>query len=763
MSNDSSTKGCDIRDALAHDAFSASGAAPIAAAGPIWDASSDLLCVLDSDARFQRVNAAWQATLGWSESELAGMTAFELVHPEDLQRSRARFSRLEAGDPVLRGENRYRCKDGSYRWLSWMGVPEGGRFYCNARDITEDKDQALDEARRIAQHSRLWRIAHDLLVVADLAGVYHDVNPAWTATLGWKIEEVIGRSFLEFVHPDDHAASLRVVANAPVGGGLAHCENRYRHKDGGYRWMSWAVATENGLIYATGRHITLEREASQTLERSEARLRSIFETSYQLQGLLDLDGTLLDANATSLNAVKAKLEDVIGKPFWETPWITTTPGLPANVQAAFKAAVAGASVRQEITIHGEQGLRTYDFSLRPVRDEHGDIVAVMPEAMETTERRAAEEALRQSRKLEAMGQLTGGVAHDFNNLLTPIMGSLDLLRELLAGREREQRLIGNALQAADRAKTLVQRLLAFARRQPLQAMPVDLRKLILGMTDLIATTTGPGIELAVDLAVDLAPAMVDANQFEMAILNLCVNARDAMPAGGRLLLSAIEEEVTADHRCGASPGTYVRLAVTDTGVGMDDDTLARSIEPFFSTKGVGKGTGLGLSMVHGLVAQLDGALTIRSVPMHGTTVELWLPTSTLSTSHAAPAQTSPPRPRAETLALLVDDDDLVRASTAETLSELGYAVIEAASGDEAMRKLESGSKVDVLITDYQMPGMTGVELAMLVRRQYPVTRILLVSGYADHQGVPAEIPRLTKPYRRADLASALAAMTSGVD
>lgn len=763
MSNDRSTTGDGAQGAPTCGVSRESSADFIVAGDPIWDASTDLLCVLDGDAHFQRANVAWQATLGWSEPELVGMTAFELVHPEDLQRSRARFSRLDASHPVLRGENRYRCKDGGYRWLSWMSVPEGGNFYCNARDITEDKNQALDEARRLAQHSRLWRISHDLLVVADLAGVYHDVNPAWTETLGWKIEEVIGRSFLEFVHPDDHAASLRVVAHAPVGGGLAHCENRYRHKDGGYRWMSWAVATENGLIYATGRHITLEREASQTLERSEARLRSIFETSYQLQGLLDLDGTLLDANATSLHAAKARLEDVVGKPFWETPWITSTPGLPANVQAAFRAAAAGASVRQEITIHGELGLRTYDFSLRPVRDAHGEIVAVMPEAMEITERRAAEEALRQSRKLEAMGQLTGGVAHDFNNLLTPIMGSLDLLHVLLAGREREQRLIDNALHAADRAKILVQRLLAFARRQPLQATPVDLQKLILGMMDLISTTTGPGIELALDIDRDLAPAMVDANQFEMAILNLCVNARDAMPAGGRLTLSAQQETIVTDHRSGASPGTYVRLAVTDTGVGMDDDTVARSIEPFFSTKGVGKGTGLGLSMVHGLVAQLDGALTISSVPMQGTTIELWLPTSTLSEGGVVPTRVSPPRPQADTLALLVDDDDLVRASTAETLGELGYVVVEAASGDEAIRKLEAGAKVDVLITDYQMPGMTGAELAMFVRREYAVTRILLVSGYADHQGVEAEFPRLTKPYRRADLASALAALTTGVD
>jgi signal transduction histidine kinase len=244
------------------------------------------------------------------------------------------------------------------------------------------------------------------------------------------------------------------------------------------------------------------------------------------------------------------------------------------------------------------------------------------------EREDAQEQLRQSQKLEAMGSLTGGVAHDFNNLLTPILAVLDRLQRQGLGTERERRLIDGAAQSAERAKTLVQRLLAFARRQPLQPGPVDVGRLVTGMVELIASTTGPRIDVRVELAPNLPSARADANQLEMALLNLAVNARDAMPDGGRLTIAATREPVQdRRHPAKLRPGLYVRLSVTDTGTGMDEATRARAIEPFFSTKGVGKGTGLGLSMVHGLAAQLGGGLTITSRPGRGTTVELWLPVS----------------------------------------------------------------------------------------------------------------------------------------
>jgi signal transduction histidine kinase/CheY-like chemotaxis protein len=374
---------------------------------------------------------------------------------------------------------------------------------------------------------------------------------------------------------------------------------------------------------------------------------------------------------------------------------------------------------------------------------------------------AAQEALRQSQKMEAMGQLTGGVAHDFNNLLTPIVGTLDMLQRKGLGGDREQRLVAGAMQSAERAKTLVQRLLAFARRQPLQSVAVDLGQLVAGMGDLVSSTTGPQIRVVVEAQDDLPPAQADPNQLEMALLNLAVNARDAMPEGGTLRISANTEKVGPKHRSCLRPDTYIRLSVADTGAGMDEATLARAAEPFFSTKGIGKGTGLGLSMVHGLTSQLGGALTIQSRPGMGTNVELWLPRSTVAPeATAAAVELAEPLATRRT-ALLVDDEELVRMSTADMLGDLGYEVVEAASGEEALRLVNKGEKFDLLVTDHLMPGINGTDLARAVRSARPGVPVLLVSGYAEREGVDPDLPRLTKPFRKDELASSLAQLTSG--
>jgi PAS domain S-box-containing protein len=371
---------------------------------------------------------------------------------------------------------------------------------------------------------------------------------------------------------------------------------------------------------------------------------------------------------------------------------------------------------------------------------------------------AAQEALRQSQKMEAMGCLTGGVAHDFNNLLTPIIGSLDMLVRKGLGSERERRLIDAALQSAERAKTLVQRLLAFARRQPLQPTAVDAGRLIESMASLIESTVGPTIDVRVNVAPDVPHAKADLNQLEMALLNLSVNARDAMPDGGELVIAAKQKSVPARHETGLKPGQYVCLSVSDTGVGMDEATRQQAVEPFFSTKGVGKGTGLGLSMVHGLAAQLGGGLTIESTPGRGTTIALWLPISTGSVSSDEESADAPQEPIGRGTVILVDDEDLVRMSTADMLNELGFDVVEAGSAEEALRLLKDGYAPDLLVTDHLMPGMSGADLARAARAMRPSMPILVVSGYADVDGIAPDLPRLTKPFRNADLAASLAAV-----
>jgi PAS domain S-box-containing protein len=687
-----------------------------------------------------------------------------------------------------------------------MPVTEYGGFvallYLNNATARAWPPEELAFIREVAERTRMAverrRAEQELRESEEHYRHAAELNPQvpWTATpdgqldrvaarwLDWTGTSGLGESWGEGLHPDDLGYTTEAWVRSVTTGVPYDVEHRVKMLTGEYRWarsrafprrdaegriVKWYGATEDIHERKCAEHdlhqfnATLEQQVADrtfALRASEARLRAIFETSLQFHGLLTLNGTLVDANATSLEGINASLEEVAGKFFWETPWFTGTPGMPEVVRDAVARAATGNTIRQEILVNLPTGWRWFDFAMRPMRNEQGDIVAIVPEAIETTERHQAEEALRQSQKLEAMGQLTGGVAHDFNNLLTPIIGSLDMLNRRGLGGQREQRLIGAALQSAERAKTLVQRLLAFARRQPLQPTAVDVASLVTGMAELVASTTGPQIKVVVEIQDDLPAAMGDPNQLEMAILNLAVNARDAMPDGGTLRISAISELVAPRHRSKLKAGPYVRLSVADTGAGMDNATLARAIEPFFSTKGVGKGTGLGLSMVHGLASQLGGAMSLSSKLGLGTNVELWLPVSSdPATALPVTGETAPETTAAGT-ALLVDDEDVVRMSTADMLTELGYEVFEAPSAEEAMRLFNSGIRFDVLITDHLMAGMTGVDLARAIRDRRPDTPVLIVSGYAEAEGVAPDLPRLTKPFRLPELAASIAQLTS---
>jgi len=378
----------------------------------------------------------------------------------------------------------------------------------------------------------------------------------------------------------------------------------------------------------------------------------------------------------------------------------------------------------------------------------------------TAKHEAALAQLHEVQKLETLGQLTGGVAHDFNNLLTPITGALDLLHKQYADQDaRSARLLGNALKAADRARTLVQRLLGFARRQTLQTSAVDIVRLISGMRDLIASSIGSTIEVTIEPDPDLPLAFVDPNQLELAILNLCVNARDAMPGGGRLTIAATKADAGSVAVPGLAPGDYVRLSVSDDGSGMSSDTLSRAIEPFYSTKEIGRGTGLGLSMVHGLAAQLGGGFAISSELGQGTRVDLYLP---VAASHAAEAGVPTIGPAGVThrnlSILLVDDEDLVRFATSEMIRELGHSVSQATSGAEALEQLAGDRHFDVLITDYKMPRMDGAELARRVREIQPALPILVITGYTGVSDESLDLPKLAKPFGQAEIAAALAGL-----
>ncbi len=518
------------------------------------------------------------------------------------------------------------------------------------------------------------------------------------------------------------------------------------------------------------------RESNETLERRVAEalaerrlLADIVENTDAFVQVSDLQFRWLAIN----HAAAKEFERIFGvRPKVGDSMLDLVADRPehrAAVEAVWSRALAGEQFT-ETQEFGEPGRdrRFYEMKYNVLRDAHGERIGAYQFVYDVTQRiqeqrrlADAEEALRQSQKMETIGSLTGGVAHDFNNLLTPIVGALDLLQRRGVGGEREQRLISGAAQSAERARVLVQRLLAFARRQPLQPTAVDVGRLIEGMADLLASTTGPQVRVSVEVAPGLRAAKADPNQLEMALLNLGVNARDAMPDGGTLRISATCESVR--HSTGdLKRGDYVRLSVADTGVGMDEATRLRAIEPFFSTKGVGKGTGLGLSMVHGLAAQLGGILTVQSRLGIGTNVELWLPVAlTLVPDIAVPAAKAASG-AARGLALLVDDEEIVRMSTADMLEELGFEVRQANSAEAALALIATGTRPDLLVTDHLMPGMTGVDLARAIHEQVPGLPVLIVSGYAEAEGVAPDLPRLNKPFKRVDLAASVTALINAV-
>jgi signal transduction histidine kinase/ActR/RegA family two-component response regulator len=379
----------------------------------------------------------------------------------------------------------------------------------------------------------------------------------------------------------------------------------------------------------------------------------------------------------------------------------------------------------------------------------------------TRERETALAQLFEAQKMDTIGRLTGGVAHDFNNLLMAVLGSLALLEKRLGAEDQHsRRLLQNAVQGAQRGAALTQRLLAFSRRQELKPESVDVAQLVNGMEELLKRALGHGIDLSLNFPSGLPPLLADANQLELALLNLALNARDAMPKGGRLMIAAAAETITqSGPGSRLVPGDYLRISIVDTGVGMDNVTLTKATEPFFTTKGPGKGTGLGLSMVQGLAAQSGGMLDIHSEPDAGTTIDLWLPramTSAVSVTRAAQAahllpQTEPCR------VMIVDDDLLVMTGTAAMIDDLGHTSIEAHSAAEALAKLDAGIEVDVVITDHAMPSMTGLQLAECIQDRFPGLPIILATGYAELPADPTKLGllKLTKPCTQQEIAAAI--------
>jgi PAS domain S-box-containing protein len=592
---------------------------------------------------------------------LDGSGWVDLLHPDDIETAVARWTAAIDVGEIYQAEFRIRRGDGAYRWHLARAVPvrsaEGRivRWIGANTDIDDQKRAAaaLGELnatleRRVAEQSaerdRLWRTSQDLLVVVDADGVFRAANPAWTTVLGWAPDEVVGRTHLHFVVPEDWPASQDALERARVSL-LPTFENRCRHKDGSVRWISWVASSDHDWVFATGRDITDQRAAA--------------------------------------------------------------------------AALA-----------------------------------------------VAQEALRQSQKMDAVGQLTGGIAHDFNNMLAVVVGSLDLLsRRVPGGDARAQRYLDAAADAARRATLLTQRLLAFSRQQPLEPEPVEANRLVSGMADLIRHSIGADIRLETVLAGGLWRTHADPNQLENIILNLAVNARDAMPDGGRLTLETqnahLDERYAAAH-LGLAAGQYVLIAVTDTGVGMPAEVIDKAFDPFFTTKPVGKGTGLGLSQVYGFVKQSGGHVKIYSEPGVGTTVKIYLPRLQGAVDVDEPQGPAPALPLGDTreVILVVEDEPAVRQFSVDALCELGYRVLEADGAATALSLLDTHPEIILMFTDVVMPDVNGTRLAEEARRRRPGLRILFTTGYTRnavvHNGVlDPGVELIGKPFTLDALAAKL--------
>jgi signal transduction histidine kinase/CheY-like chemotaxis protein len=493
------------------------------------------------------------------------------------------------------------------------------------------------------------------------------------------------------------------------------------------------------------------------LVQAEKTTRTVFENSFMSQGLLTVDGRVIYVNATGLGHIDAKLADIVGKNYWETPWFTSTPGMPEKICDAVGRVAKGESVQFSAHLKLGDGNKLHEFSMRPAFDEAGQVVALVPEAIDVTARVRAEQALHQAQKIEALGSLTGGIAHDFNNLLMAVTGSLEMLRKRIPQDEKLFRLVDNALEGARRGKSLTERMLAFARRQELQPERISLSKLVHGMAELMERSLGPTIRVDIDIPDDLPFVEVDPNQLESAILNLALNARDAMGGEGPLRIYARTGVPTSSEQ--QLVDRFVCLTVEDQGEGMDERTLKRATEPFFTTKGVGRGTGLGLSMVQGMAEQSGGNLCLTSKPGQGTTAELLLPAvdPAIIIPEASPVREKHAEQRGSPLnVLVVDDDPLVLSNTSAMLEDLGHSVVAVDSGDSAIDALKL-SRFDLMLTDHAMPRMTGAQLVREVGPLHPEMSVIIASGFAEIPEDMNPVTRLKKPYSQAELAEALAA------
>ncbi|MGZ8379306.1 MAG: PAS domain-containing protein [Gemmatirosa sp.] len=848
----------------------ATGAVPVEAVGRLFALTRNLLCVTGPEGYFLHVNPAWEHTLGWTVDELLGRPVLDFVHPDD-RAATVMASREVRADGVLDPfVNRYQCRGGSYRWLSWIvSAPDAqGRCYCIATDVTAQQtaearlraSEALlletqeianvgswswevgtgattwsdelyriqgfapgaveasyerfiglvhpeDRARVEADHAEVVRtggtFAHDYRIVRPdgtertlhcrgrvthgrdggvvrVAGSCQDVTervrtvealqesqarydriaakvpgmvfqyvlaPDGTVALPYVsagAREIYGLSpeamqrdpqqALALVHPDDRAEWARSVDESAATLERWRCEFRLLLPSGEERWVQGAAQPQrqpDGSIVWDGLllDITDRRRAEARAQRQHELLQAILDHIPAMVTVTSATGEPVFANAewarlSGWSWAEARTLDLLAE-------LYPDPAERARVATFIRAATGRPG---EFRMRARDG-RTLQTSWASVALSDGSVVGL---GLDVSERDQLESQLRQAQKMEAIGQLAGGVAHDFNNLLQVIMANTRFARETLPPGTPASEDLAAVDEATARAVQLTRQLLVFSRKQLLKPEVIDLNRVVEGVTPLLRRLIGEDIRVLTLPGASLAPVVADPGQLEQVLMNLAVNARDAMPNGGTLRIETANVEATAAealHRGAVvEPGAYVRLTVRDTGVGMGEGTVARIFEPFFTTKASGQGTGLGLSTVYGIVKQSGGHVWVTSAPGEGTRFDIDLPAAAAPATSVVAETASRGADRGTETVLLVEDDAAVRASVRRILTQAGYTVLTAANGRDALREVEASVRpIHLVLTDIVMPEMSGREFVEQLTVHHPDLRVLCMSGYTDDE------------------------------
>ncbi|MGB7036761.1 MAG: PAS domain S-box protein [Xanthobacteraceae bacterium] len=617
------------------------------------------------------------------------------------------------------------------------------------------------------------------IFMLDADGIVASWNPGAKRLKGYESHEIIGQHFSRFYSEEDRNAGIpaRALETARRAGKF-EIEGWRIRKDGS---RFWAYVVIDPIRSPSGktvgyakitRDLSERKQAEEALKVSEQQFRLLVEgvTDYAIY-MLDPQGRITSWNAGARRIKGYAPDEIIGEHF--SRFYTAEDQAAGEPQRALETAAQHGRFEKEAWRIRKDGTRFWaHVVLDPIRADDGSLIGFAKITRDITERKEAaerlekaREALLQAQKMEAIGHLTGGIAHDFNNLLMAVLGSLELVRKRLPAEDKGLlALVDNAVLGAQRGAILTKRMLAFARRQDLKNETVRIPELVLGMTELLQRSIGPQIAIETRFPVALRPVNSDANQLEMALLNLVVNARDAMPAGGQIIVAARDAVIRTEEPGGLKAGRYVCLSVQDSGDGMDQWTLERAMEPFFTTKEPGKGTGLGLPMVHGLAEQSGGRFILKSQPAQGTTAELWLPVDE-ATNPAAEKQAAireAERHQPMLVVLAVDDDPLVLTNTVAMLEDLGHTAIGVSSGKLALETLRQDDSIDLVITDQIMPQMTGVQLADAIKAEWPELAVILASGFAEAPAGIHRLPRLSKPFNQSELAAKVAEVHSSL-